>query len=159
MNLFTVDWDPRSLWPMLPLQTRLYLLCLLAAAIHSGISVSQTFVRLRKLQNGTPESEAESSYRCLAARLRTLRQLHFLLLLLFGLFLADETSRTIRSYTDSLMSLETPSFAKLSDPLLAFAFLVLFVVAFLHCLQWFVSSRLESFACRLDSVTNLPPDH
>jgi hypothetical protein len=159
MNLLTITWDFRSLWSTLPLQTRVYLLCLLAAAILSGISLSQTFVRLRKLQNSTPESEAEGSYRCLAARLHSLRQLHFLLLLLFGVLLTDEAFRTIRSFTYSRMSIGAPSVTELSAPLLVFAFLVLFVVAFLHCLQWFVSSRLESFACSFDPVSSRPPDH
>lgn len=143
MSLLTTSWDFRLLWTVLPIQTRGYLLCLFAAAIYSGISLRKTFIRIRRLPGIMPGAEAEAFYRSISARLRNLRQLHFLFLLLFGLFLTDEAFRAERAHMYSRMSLACVSFNQLLDPLLCFAFVVLLVLTILHALQWFVASRLE----------------
>lgn len=144
MTFLTPDWDFRSLWILWPLQTKLYLLCLFAAAIYSGISTTKAILRLRKLRSITPDTNSEFTYHRLSARLHNLRQLHLLLFLLFGLFLTDEAFRTVRSFTLSRMSLEAPTLAELLAPLLGFAFLPLLVLTILHSFQWLASSRLEA---------------
>src|SRR5271157_647093 len=156
MNLLTTDWDFRSLWMIWPLQTRVYLLCLFAAAIYSLISLLRIFLHLRKLPRIIPEAGAESTCRRISGRLHNLRQLHLLFLLLFGLFLVDEAFRTARSFLLSRMSLEAPTIAELLDPLLAFAFLSLLVLTILHSLQWLASSRLDASLCRKTTPPNLP---
>lgn len=144
MNLLTTDWDFRSLWMLWPVQTKVYLVCLFAAALYSVISSAQTFLRIGKLPRVTPETDAETTNRRFSARLHNLRQLHLLFLLLFGLFLTDEAFRTAQSFVLSRMSLEAPTIPELLAPLLAFAFISLLVLTILHSLQWFVSSRLDA---------------
>jgi hypothetical protein len=144
MNLLTTSWDFRSLWVFLPLQTRLYLLCLFGAAIYSGISLTKVFIRIRKLPGLTLGGDAEVFRRRISVRLQNLRQLHFLFLLLFGLFLADQTFGTARSLTYLDTGFAAPTIAELLDPLLGFAVLSLLILTVLHSLQWLVSSRLEA---------------
>jgi hypothetical protein len=133
--MLTTSWDFRLLWTLLPLQTRLFLLCLFAAAIYSGISLVKTFIRILKLSGNMPAAGAETLYRRLSVRLHNLRQLHFLFLLLFGLFLTDEAFRTALSFKQAQMMLAVPTIAELLDPLLGFAFLSLLVLTTLHSLQ------------------------
>ena len=142
--MLTTSWDLRLLWILLPLQTRFFLLCLFSAAIYSSISLVKTSIRIGKLPRNTPAAEAETLYRRLSVRLHNLRQLHFLLPLLFGLFLTDEAYRTALSFQQAQMMLTVPTVAELLDPLLGFAFLSLLVLTTLHSLQWLVSSRLET---------------
>ncbi|MGB2677664.1 MAG: hypothetical protein WAN12_11340 [Candidatus Acidiferrum sp.] len=92
----------------------------------------------------TIEAEAEATYHRVSTRLHNLRQLHLLLLLLFGLFLTDEAFRTAQSFAHAQMMLTVPTVAELLDPLLGFAFLSLLVLTVLHSLQWLASSRLEA---------------
>jgi len=131
------------LWTLLPLQTRLYLLCLFGVAIYSGISLTKIFIRIEQLRGTTPAADAETIHRRLSARLHNLRQLHFLFLLLFGLFLTDEAFRAERAYMYSQMSLACASLNQILDPLLCFASVVLFVLTILQSFQWFVTFRLE----------------
>jgi hypothetical protein len=153
MTLLTTDWDFRALWASLPLQTKLYLLCLLAAAIYSCISLLRALVQITKLPRIALDADVESTYHRISARLRNLRQLHLLFLLLLGLFLTDEAFRTVRSFTLSKMSLEAPTIAKLLDPLLGFAFISLLVLTVLHSIQWLASSRLEASLQRKNNAT------
>ncbi len=141
MNIFTTPWDLRSLWTELPIQTRLYLLSLIAAAIYSGISLTKTFLRIRKLSCSMPAADA--LYRRLSVRLHNLRQLHFVFLLLFGLFLTDEAFRAERAYMYSRMSLACVSLNQILDPLVCFAFVVLLILTILQSLQWLVTYLLE----------------
>ena len=143
MNLLTTNGDFRLLWELLPLQTRFYLLFLFAAATYSCIALGRILIRIRKSPGIRFAADAEEFYRRPSARLHNLRQLHLLLLLLFGLFLTDEAFRTAQSSKQAQMMLTVPTIAELLDPLLGFAFLSLFVLTVLHSLQWFVSWRLE----------------
>jgi len=119
------------------------LLSFIAAAVYSGISLTDTFIRIGRFRGTMAGAEAEALYRRLSVRLHNLRQLHFALLLLFGLFLTDEAFRAERAYMYSRMSLACVSLNQILDPLLCFAFVVLLVLTILHSLQWCVTYSLE----------------
>jgi hypothetical protein len=148
MGTLTIEWDLRLLWVRLPLQMKFYLTALILSAIYCCISLLQISIRLRMLAATSTTTEAESISCLVSARLRHLQQFHFLLLLLFGLFLTDEVFRTAQSITYARLLSYTPTILELLDPLLAFSYFALAVLTVLHSLQWLTSTRVNSAARR-----------
>ena len=74
--------------------------------------------------------------------MRHLRQVHFLFLVTFGAFFANEFFRIVRAIRYSSASLSGGGM-EIFDPAAAFAFVVFAVLSFLHVIQWFVSGRID----------------
>ena len=73
----------------------------------------------------------------------TLRQVHMLLLLLFGVCCAKGVFATLRAIQYSLVSLSSIKI-DVFETIAAIAFLVFVVLTFLHAFQWDVAARLQS---------------
>jgi hypothetical protein len=88
------------------------------------------------------EAELRKSTLGIAQSTETVRQLHLLLLLLFGVTLANEVFATLRGIRYSSMSL---SVARIDvfEPCAAFSFVVFGVLVLLHAFQWISSVRLR----------------
>ncbi|SRR6266436_1670172 len=115
MSILSVLWDPRAIWAALSFVARSYLVFLLIPIIYMTV----TLITRRQTTQ--------------------FRQFHYLCLLFFGVCLSNECFgllRSLRFSTASLSALSIESF----EPTVAFSFVVLAVLSFLHLLQWFVSS-------------------
>jgi hypothetical protein len=138
-----MEWSLRELWMLLTVIGRLYILCLLAAAAYTAYFLVRVVSRLRSLGSlGTDSLPSKSHLLGMTGGIEELRQLHFLLLLLFGVSLANEILAAFRAFTYASMSLSGASIG-IFVPLAMYAFLVLVVLAFLHISQWIVAARLR----------------
>jgi hypothetical protein len=146
MNLLSQSWDLRMLWLLLPLQTKLFFLCLFLATIYLAFSLAVVYLRCRSFRPNGTEPLLNSLYLRLLKRIHNLRQLHCMLFLVFCVTLTDEISRALRAYEYSKLSLSASTAAGIADPVLACAYCCIIIFAFLHLLQWLVSNRLEKIA-------------
>jgi hypothetical protein len=93
----------------------------------------------------------------MGSKLEALRQLHILLLLLFGVDCANEVVATLRVIQYSSISLSAARM-DIFEPLAAVSFFVFMVLLFLHVSQWAVSTRLRrSMATTFESTKNAAP--
>ena len=146
MFILTVPWDLRSLWIVLTITAKFYLLLLTAATGYSTYCLTRTTFRLRELLKPTASTDASDMGRRLAAmnrRIATLRQFHALLLLLFGVCCTNEVFATLRMIQNSSMSLSAAQINAF-EPVVAFAFVVFVMFIFLHVFQWGVEAILQS---------------
>ena len=140
-----IEWDLRGLWVTLTFPGKFYIFCLLAAVASTTVFHIRTLWRLRDLQKKGVSVDAGAEKSCLAAISRgieNVRQLHLLLLLLFGIALANEVLATLRGIRYSSMSLSGVSI-EVFEPCAVFAFFVFGVLTFLHVFHWFVAARLR----------------
>lgn len=122
---------------------RLYILCLMVAAVYTAYLLARIISRLRSLGSlGTDALPAKSYLLGMTGGIEELRQLHFLLLLLFGVTLANEILAAFRAFRNASMSLSGASI-RVFEPVAMYAFLVLVVLTFLHAAQWIVAARLR----------------
>lgn len=149
MNLLLNSWDFRSVWANLPLQGNIFLACLSIAAIYISISLGVIYAKAGRIKSAGSPSERVLVCRKLSMRLNNFRQLHMLLLLLFGVLLTDEVFRTIRAFSLAHMSLSSPCITPIADPLISFSFSCLLILTFLQLFQWIVSHRIGTIKIRL----------
>ena|ERR1700687_1094081 len=152
MFILTVPWDLRALWAPVSVSARLYLLCLFVMAVYTVFRLMKVSLYLRILRKQGPGKAPPLLRQTRTARLRHLRQLHFLFLLIFGACFASEFFGIIRAVQNSAVSLSAATI-QIFEPAAALAFVVFVTLAFLHSLQWFVSGRLERAARSLPSHT------
>jgi hypothetical protein len=156
MSILTVQWDLRALWAVITVSAKLYLVCLFLMALYTIIHLVRVMYYLRTLRRR--ESTDTPLFRpTLVARMRHLRQIHFLFLLIFGAFFASEFFGIFRAIQYSMVSLSGATM-EIFEPAVAFAFVVFVALSFLHALQWFVSSWVDR-AIRSDASKNaIRPD-
>jgi hypothetical protein len=143
MYILSVHWDLLMLWAILSLTAKLYIFCLLAAVVYTIYSLSRTMVRFRSMKRTTIDAEpAGLGLLVIARTIENVRQLHLLLLYLFGVTLANEVFATLRAIRESAVSFSALG-VDVFEPCAAFAFLVSGVLAILHTLQWIVAVRLR----------------
>jgi hypothetical protein len=142
-----------SIWVELPILLRLFWFVLFLVSIYMLLSVSLIMLRLRSLATHPP-SEGIFSLRGSAALLQArCANLHYLLGATFYFF-------------GSIFFLVLPLAARVEDNgrtpfgvlilenllrYFGFAAKVFFVFLILHCLQWVVSARVQSYALRSDA--------
>ena len=146
MFILTVPWDLRSLWVVLTITAKVYLLLLTTATGYSTYCLARATCRLRELLKRMAAADAGDMGRRLAAMNRgiaTLRQFHALLLLLFGVCCTNEVFATLRMIQNSSMSLSAAQINAF-EPVAAFAFVVFVVFIFLHVFQWSLEASLQS---------------
>jgi hypothetical protein len=146
MFIISVPWDFRSLWAILTLTSKLYVLCLLAGAAYSTYTLAVVAFGLRQAvthSSLTEENGARVRLNKMAARVQASRQLHTMLFLLFGICCANEVFATLRTSQHSSMSLSAASI-DVFEPVTAFAFSVFAVLLALHSFQWVIAHRLQS---------------
>jgi hypothetical protein len=140
MLILSVPWDFRSLWAVLTLTAKLYIICLLVASAYTTYSLTRIAVRRRKIAN--LEKADMLLLDKMIATAQTLRELHTMLFLLFGLCWSNELFATLRGIQHSVDSLSAASF-DVFGPAIAFAFVVFAVLLFLHGFRWTVAHRLQ----------------
>jgi hypothetical protein len=141
--------DFRSLWPVLSILERLFLLVLLATTIYCLGSAVVTLARLRSL--GTRENNKEGAQPIvvtLSARSRNVSQAIGATLYLFG-FILFVSLQGVRALDGGKLAAERTI---LGGFILQFAFAanVLFILFVLYLVQWFVSGRVRSFVISSD---------
>jgi hypothetical protein len=147
-----MDLDLRSVWLWLSLSNKVFLLFFSGVSIYSLSLSLYVFLLLRSLKK-KPTSESASLTRSplgvLQKRLSNLRQLHLFTLYLCWFCLAINIPRAFETFGDSkaiqiVQILQNLVFLFYSYAPICLGFLVL------HTVQWVVSARVESFACRQD---------
>jgi hypothetical protein len=146
MNLLSHSWDVRMLWFILPLQAKLFFLCLLLATTYMIFSIAFAYRRGRSFAPNGTEPFLRSLHPRFLRRMHNLRQLHFTFLLIFGVIMTDELFRALQAYERSKLALSESTAAQIADPVLAFAYCCLLIFTFLQILQWLVSIYLEKIA-------------
>jgi hypothetical protein len=145
MFILSVPWGFWSLWAILTLTAKLYVVCLLAGAGYAIYALVLVGLRLGAIQRH-PLTDIDTTRTQLgnaAARLETLRQLQTTLFLLFGVCCANEVFAMLRTSQHSAMSLSALRIDALFEPLTAVAVVVFVVLLFLHSLHWTISHRLQ----------------
>jgi hypothetical protein len=128
MNMLATPWDPRSLWSLLSLLSKIYLCFLFVASV---VSVA-TLLRI-VLRPTTPRA---------LSRLTNVRQFHLWLLLFFGVCLTNELFTTFRG-VKWLVCTPNADVVNPVDCISTFFLTVLLTLLLLHSLQWFASYRVE----------------
>jgi hypothetical protein len=98
MSILAVHWDLPMLWQRLTLPAKLYILCLLVAALYTMYFLARTIFGLRHLSDGVTATETSARrFRSLEMIHRTenLRDLITLLFFLFGISFANEMFATL----------------------------------------------------------------
>lgn len=146
MSILAVHWDLLMLWQRLTLPAKLYILCLLVAALYTMYFLARTIFGLRHLSEGVTATETS------ARRFRLLEMIHgtenlrdfiTLLFFLFGISIANEMFATLRAIRYSSMSL-AEAHMDIFEPLTAFAFVVFVALAGLHTVRWTITAFLRA---------------
>jgi hypothetical protein len=141
-----MHWDLREAWLVLTLTAKFHILCLFLGAVYVSYLLAQTTFDMRGFLTDKAAGRAPGVRSCLFemdGRIENLRQFNTMLLILFGIFFANETFSTLRAVQLSALSLSAARIDSF-EPLTLFAFFVLVILAFLHGFQWIVAARLRS---------------
>jgi hypothetical protein len=141
-----MHWDLREAWLVLTLTAKFYILCLFLGAVYVSYLLAQTTFDMRGFLTDKAAGRApgvRSRLFEMDGRIENLRQFNTMLLILFGIFFANETFSTLRAVQLSALSLSAARIDSF-EPLTLFAFFVLVILAFLHGFQWIVAARLRS---------------
>jgi hypothetical protein len=145
MFILSMPWDLRSLWAMFTVTAKLYVFCLMMGAAYSSYSLALIAAHHRQIVKHLPSTDKNISRARLSkltTGIQTVRQVHLLLLLLFGTCCANEgfaALRAIRYSSTSLYGVGVEAF----EPVAAFSFLAFAVLLFVHVFQWAVAHRLQ----------------
>jgi len=139
----------RSIWPLLPIWPKFFLLILFLVAIYSIVTAAIILTRLRSLTGRVVDVNfVRGSLESLRARSSNLRQLIEATFLLWGFVFFLELPWATRTIDSS----RTPTSTLILDNFLVdfgFALNVFFLLLLLHLVQWFVSARIHACARRL----------
>jgi hypothetical protein len=139
MLILSVPWDFRSLWAVLTITAKFYVICLLAGAAYSTYSLAGIVAWFRRsTRNKSVIKELDE----MRTEMRSLREFHTMLFLLFGLCASNEVFNVLRGIQNSVASLSAARF-DVFVPVVAFAFFVFAVLLFLHGFRWAVAQRLR----------------
>jgi hypothetical protein len=142
---FSKGSDVWGLWLIISLAGKVYICYLLTAVAYATVFHIRTLLRLYDLQKADAPDESGADRSRLASMWRgieNMRQLQLLLLLVFGIALANEVLATLRGIRYSSMSLSEASI-EVFEPAATFAFVVFGILTFLHVSQWIVVARLR----------------
>lgn len=144
MYILSVHWDLLMLWAILSLTGKLYIVCLMVSVVYTIHSLSRAVIRSRNTKKTSVDAgPAGLGPLALMRTVENVRQLHLLLLLLFGVVFANEVFATLRAIRESAASLSALGI-DVCEPCAVFAFFVFGVLSVLHLLQWMVAARLRS---------------
>jgi hypothetical protein len=143
MFILTIHWDLRALFAGLTITSRSYVLGLMVAALYSTCLLVRMVFRLyRGSKNLATDDDVRTRLVKMASRVETLRQLHTLLFLLFGVCCANEVAAILRAIQYSSASLSAARM-DIFEPVTAFAFFAFAVLLVLHIFQWAMAARLR----------------
>ena len=142
ISLISVQWDFRSLWGILPILTKAYLVGLLGIATFASITSARMHWSLRQT-NRDHDREGPLTHARLASYIHSLRQLMVLALLAFGAALASSVFGSLRAVRFSYMSLSEYRLEEALEVPTAVAFFSFSIFVYLHLLQWCADARLQ----------------
>jgi len=143
MYILSERWDLLMLRAILSVTGKLYIFCLLASFVYTINSLCRIMVRFRSIRRTPIDAEPERLGPLVITRtIDNVRQLHLLLLLLFGVAFANEVFATLRAIREAAISL-APLGIGVFEPCATFAFFVSGVLVVLHASQWIVAARLQ----------------
>ena len=141
MNIWSERWDVIIIWKVLSGTAHLYITFLFLFGGYSSYSLVRVFMGLSNLRDKAAVAQVER-------RITTVRQIILLLLLLFGMTVANEAFLAIpglRHYSRAMAGDGIDAFG----PWTAFIFAVFGALTFLHVVQWIVSTCLQRRAADL----------
>ncbi len=142
VSLFSVQWDLRSIWASMDLISKAYLLALLGSTTFIGFSAARTLWAIRQLKPERNQNR-EADWQRLSIRLHDRFRFLFLMLLVFGLVVANAVFGSLRAIDSSSLSIsEYHTVAALELPT-AFSFVSLSIFVCLYCLLWFTETRIR----------------
>lgn len=139
-----IDW--RSLWTILTLPAKAYVLFLVFVSTWNGIALFRHSHLLSCLRTD-PHQSAGKTHAALAALQRNLRELLFLTLLFFGFAFFTELISGIRGWCYSSLNPQADVVAPF-DTILVVSQLSFGVFTLMQCIRWFMSARLERVLCK-----------
>ncbi len=140
MDISSVGYDLIVLWKVLSKTASFYAVFFLASAGYAGYSLVRVFAGLNNLREKSALIRVER-------RIANVRQIILLLLLLFGMTVANDAfvwGRANRSWQS-----QCGDCIDASGLLAAFVFAVFGVLVFLHSFQWIASAWLKRRASAL----------
>ena len=145
-----MHWDFPEAWTLLTLLAKLFFLFLVTSAVYISYLLLRTIIELGALHKNAETIHALAARRLseLGDRLENLRQFTTMLLIVFGVFFANESFNTIRAIQLSVLSLSAARI-DIFAPLIEFAFVVMAVLAILHGFQWLVTIRFRATQAQL----------
>jgi len=142
-----------SIWRELPLLLKLFFFTLSLMSVYTLLSASGIMMRLRSLTNQPQVTDLSSRHRSLAAlriRIANIRQLLGASFYLFGFIFFLTLPWATFTFDNSrtpLLTLILRNFLLRFD----FAANVFSVFVVLHCVQWFVSSKIDAYTMHLNT--------
>lgn len=132
------------MWIVLTLVAKLYLAILLVSSIYIAYSLMRILRALRRLPVHTSTASGSLQLVQLSLKVENIRQFETFLVLLFGVFFANETFDVLREV--QMINIGRLSAATMHDlvPLPEFAFVVLVAMTLLHTFQWIVAARVAT---------------
>jgi hypothetical protein len=140
MDISSAGYDLIVLWKVLSQTAKLYAVFFLASAGYASYSLIRVFAGLGNLREKAALTRVER-------RIANIRQIILLLLLLFGMTVANEAFAWLRAAR--FMQSHCGDCIDASGLLAAFAFAVFAVLVALHAFQWIASVRLQRHASDL----------
>jgi len=135
----SIDW--RSVWAILTVPGKAYILFLLFFCVWNGIALIRHSLLIRRLRTASQQSTKET-FAALAAQQRNLRELLFLGLILFGFVFCIELSSCIREWYYTRLNPQADVVAPF-DATQIFTQVSLGVFAFVQCSRWYMSVNLD----------------
>jgi hypothetical protein len=134
-----IDW--RSVWAILTVPSKAYVLFLLFFCTWNGIALIRQSLLIRRLGAATQPPGRETAAG-LPAQQRNLRELLFLALILFGFAFFTELFSCLRAWYYVGLNPRADVVAPF-DALLVLSQVSFGVLAFGQCLRWYMSARLQ----------------
>jgi hypothetical protein len=141
MDILSVHWDVIMVWKLMSRTARFYAVFLVVFGGYGSYSLGRVLAGLGDLDEKAVLIRFER-------RIANVRQIILLLLLLFGMTVANEAFTWLRAAP--FLQSQCGDCVYPFGPWAAFAFVVLAALVFLHAFQWIASARLQRRASELN---------
>ena len=140
MDILSAHWDVIMVWKLMSRTARLYAVFLVVSGGYASYSLVRVFAGLGNLHETSALIRAER-------RIANVRQIILLLLIVFGMTVANEAFTWLRAAR--FLQSQCGDCVYPFGPWAGFAFAVLAALVFLHVFQWMTSVRLQRRASSL----------
>jgi hypothetical protein len=134
-----IDW--RSIWDILTIPGKAYVLFLLFFCAWNGIALIRHSLLIRRVRMPSQQS-AKETYSALAAQQRNLRELLILTLILFGFAFFTELFVAIRGWYYIWLNPQADVVAPF-DAIQVISQVSFVVFAIVQCSRWYMSAKLD----------------
>lgn len=134
-----IDW--RSIWDILTIPGKAYVLFLLFFCAWNGIALIRHSLLIRRVRMPSQQS-AKETYSALAAQQRNLRELLILTLIVFGFAFFTELFAAIRAWYYIWLNPQADVVAAPFDAIQVISQVSFVVFAIVQCSRWYMSAKL-----------------